>query len=127
MSAAGGGNFLQQIQAAKAEKAQTIEQLKVLDEKVAEQHHKVYSSLLGINAEIANKFFKESTSDISFSARISSAVALMVGYNTTERFLLTSVLTTLSLPVAPIFVRKMKRSDWSWGWICQKWLTLISV
>ena len=78
MNNAGGGNFVQQIQAQKAEKARTNEQLKVLEDKAAEQHQIMYNSLVGINAEIANKFFKESNSDISLSARILSAVTLMV-------------------------------------------------
>lgn len=73
-----GGNVVQQIQIQKAEKAQTIEQLKALEEKASEQHQSMYSAVLGINAEIANKFFKELNSDISFSSRMSSAVNLMV-------------------------------------------------
>lgn len=73
-----GGNFVQQIQIQKAEKARTIEQLKALEEKASEQYQSMYSAVLGINAEIANKFFKELSYDISFSSRVSSAVNLMV-------------------------------------------------
>lgn len=104
------GNVVQYIQLQKAEKSVIVEQLKKLEDNTSEQHQKMYSAMLGINAEIANKFFKDTTSEIAFSSRMLSAVTLMASY--LKAFEVgNSFLTRKKLPCK--FDRKMKRRGWS--------------
>ena len=77
-----GSQYQLQIQALRQEKNQTEDEIKVLADRSSEWQLKVYRLILVINAEIANKHFKEVNSELLLPNRISSAVALMVSYAT---------------------------------------------
>lgn len=74
-----GSYFLQQIQSLKLEKIQRLEELRNLSDISSGRHQQVYGLMLAINAEIANKHFKEVNSDLTLPYRIGSSVSLMVG------------------------------------------------
>jgi len=73
-----GAQYQLQIQALRQEKSQTEDEIRGLADRSSEWQLKVYRLMLVINAEIANKHFKETNSDLFLPNRIISAVALMV-------------------------------------------------
>lgn len=73
-----GAQYQLQIQALKQEKMQTESEIKLLADRSSEWQLKVYRLMLVINAEIANKHFKEINSGLLLPDRIVSAVSLMV-------------------------------------------------
>lgn len=79
-----GSTYLQLIEAQKLEKYQTAEQIRKLRLGLDEAQRNAYQALLKLNAEIANKCFKEISHDMPFSSRISSATTLMVSYRHTS-------------------------------------------
>lgn len=73
-----GSNYVQLIQGLKAEKVQTIEDTRQLRDELDRVQGNAYNIVVQLNAEIANKYFKEINHDIPFSTRINAAVSLMV-------------------------------------------------
>ena len=73
-----GNNYVQLILNLKAEKAQIVEDTRQLKDELDRVQANAYNTVVQLNAEIANKYFKEVNHDIPFSTRISAAVSLMV-------------------------------------------------
>lgn len=73
-----GNTYVQLIQGLKLEKIETLEEIRTLKDELDTAQHTAYSVLLKLNAEIANKYFKEVDHEVPFNSRIKSAVTLMV-------------------------------------------------
>jgi hypothetical protein len=74
-----GNAYVQLIQAEKQEKLETLENIRKLKAEVESAQREAYAAVLKLNAEMANKCFKEPSHDIPFCERVTSAVSLMVG------------------------------------------------
>lgn len=73
-----GSDYIHLIESKKAEKLLTTEQLSKLQDKCTRVQSDLYNTSLKLNAEIANKYFKEINHEIPITNRISSAIVLMV-------------------------------------------------
>lgn len=76
--AATGLYYLQQMEALRQEKVKLGDEIKLLIEQSSEGQQKVHQLMSAVNAEIANRHFKEINSELMLPSRISSAISLMV-------------------------------------------------
>jgi hypothetical protein len=91
-----GNAYVQLIQAQKQEKLETLENVRKLKAGVESAQREAYAAVLKLNAEMANKCFKEPSHDIPFCERITSAVSLMVR-TTAELWSIVSLSTAYDL------------------------------
>lgn len=70
--------YVQQMEALRQEKVRLGDEIKQLIEQSSEGQQKVHQLMSAVNAEIANRHFKEINPELMLPSRISSAVSLMV-------------------------------------------------
>ena len=70
--------YVQQMEALRQEKVKLGDEIKQLIEQSSEGQHKVHQLMSAVNAEIANRHFKEINPELMLPSRINSAISLMV-------------------------------------------------
>jgi len=76
--AATGLYYVQQMEALRQEKVKLGDEIKLLIGQSSEGQQKVHQLMSTVNAEIANRHFKEINPELMLPSRINSAISLMV-------------------------------------------------